>query len=275
MGNARSAARTCRLEASASEYTATASRPSAWQARMIRSAISPRFAISTRVMLMRGRRPCARPVEANAGGRDSAEQAPEQPNRHAEPGQRDRKEGETDREGSPLAKEHRPGPRRVLAPQPVDGELGERPEAVAEIGEDAVHDGATEQQAKRRGAYAQRRRQRLGQRGHRDRGAARGADDQVVAAPALLPPLEDGGRGPPGRGQRVEELDQVGQRGLRRWSRPIWRAERGLSSTLLCKAPFPGPMLRQGLASLRLCVLAPSERNIPVLPRRIAVALGA
>src|ERR1041385_141724 len=119
MGNARSAARTCRLDASASEYTATASRPSAWQARMIRSAISPRFAISTRVMLMRGRRPCARPGEANAGRRDSGERAREQPNRHAEPGQRDREEGETDREGEPLAKEHRPGPRRVLTPQPV------------------------------------------------------------------------------------------------------------------------------------------------------------
>src|SRR5881296_3155154 len=103
---------------------------------MIRSAISPRFAISTRVMLMRGRRPCTRPVEANAGGRDSAEQPREQPNRHAESGQRDREEGETDREGESLAKEHRPGPRRVVSPQPVEGELGERPEAVAEIGED-------------------------------------------------------------------------------------------------------------------------------------------
>src|SRR5437867_4502626 len=134
---------------------------------MIRSAISPRFAISTRVTLMRGRRPCARPVEANAGGRDSAEQAREQPNRHAQPVQRDRKEGETDREGEPLAKEHRPGPRRVIAPQPVEGELGERPEAVAEIGEEAVHDCAAVEKAERRSAFYQRRWYRPGQSGHR------------------------------------------------------------------------------------------------------------
>lgn len=45
--SAASAGRVCRAPASASEYTATARRPSSWQARMIRTAISPRFATST------------------------------------------------------------------------------------------------------------------------------------------------------------------------------------------------------------------------------------
>src|ERR1041385_6278413 len=226
---------------------------------MIRSAISPRFAISTRVMLMRSRRPCARPVEANAGGRDSAEEAPEQPNRHADSVQRDRKEGEADGECESLTEEHRPRPGRVVSPQPVHGELGERPQEVAEIGEGAVDDGAAEQQAQRRGAAAQRGRQRLEERHGDDRRAARGADDQVVGPAALLPPLEDGARGPAGRRQGVEELNQVGQRALQRWSRPIWGAERGLSSTLLYKvmrAP-PHPSALCPLPSFRPSAFPP------------------
>src|SRR6266446_6451086 len=51
MATARSAARTCGLERSAAEYTATASSFSSWQARTMRRAISPRFAIRTRRML--------------------------------------------------------------------------------------------------------------------------------------------------------------------------------------------------------------------------------
>src|ERR1041385_558985 len=267
MGNARSAARTCRLEASASEYTATASRPSAWQARMIRSAISPRFAISTRVMLMRGRRPCARPVEANAGRRDSGEQAREQPNRHADSVQRDGKEGEADGEGEPLTEEHRPRPGRVVSPHAVHGELGERAQEVAEIGEDAGDDGAAKQEAERRPAAAQRGRQRLEERRDDDGRAARGTDDQVVGAPALLPPLEDGARGPAGRRQGVEELNQVGQRALRRWSRPIWGPERWLSSTLLRKvrrAPHHPSALfpPSAFPSFRLSVFPPPYNGI-------------
>src|SRR5687767_13769216 len=48
MRTARSAIRTCSAAASASEYTATLSRPASRHARMIRTAISPRLAISTR-----------------------------------------------------------------------------------------------------------------------------------------------------------------------------------------------------------------------------------
>ena len=47
MQTASSAKRTCSESRSASEKTATASTPSSWHARMMRSAISPRFAIST------------------------------------------------------------------------------------------------------------------------------------------------------------------------------------------------------------------------------------
>src|SRR5207245_1449140 len=49
IGTARWAARTWGESRSASEYTATDSSPSSWQARMMRSAISPRFATRTRV----------------------------------------------------------------------------------------------------------------------------------------------------------------------------------------------------------------------------------
>src|SRR5262245_51616279 len=48
MRTARSARRTCRASSSAVEYTATASIPSSWSARMTRTAISPRFATRTR-----------------------------------------------------------------------------------------------------------------------------------------------------------------------------------------------------------------------------------
>src|ERR1041385_7448127 len=234
---------------------------------MIRSAISPRFAISTRVMLMRGRRPCARPVEANAGRRDSGEQAREQPNRHADSVQRDGKEGEADGEGEPLTEEHRPRPGRVVSPHAVHGELGERAQEVAEIGEDAVDDGAAKQEAERRPAAAQRGRQRLEERRDDDGRAARGTDDQVVGAPALLPPLEDGARGPAGRRQGVEELNQVGQRALRRWSRPIWGPERWLSSTLLRKvrrAPHHPSALfpPSAFPSFRLSVFPPPYNGI-------------
>src|SRR5262245_7092187 len=47
MRSARSAARTCGALASASEYTATGRMPNCRQARMIRSAISPRLATRT------------------------------------------------------------------------------------------------------------------------------------------------------------------------------------------------------------------------------------
>src|SRR2546422_4964802 len=46
------AARTWGDSRSGSEYTATASRPSSWQARMIRRAISPRLATRTRLMVV-------------------------------------------------------------------------------------------------------------------------------------------------------------------------------------------------------------------------------
>src|SRR5438309_470705 len=49
IGTATWAARTWGESRSASEYTATASAPSSWQARMIRRAISPRLATSTRL----------------------------------------------------------------------------------------------------------------------------------------------------------------------------------------------------------------------------------
>src|SRR5437773_3258066 len=49
IGTARWAARTWGESRSASEYTATDSSPSSWQARTIRRAISPRFATRTRV----------------------------------------------------------------------------------------------------------------------------------------------------------------------------------------------------------------------------------
>src|ERR1700749_3763347 len=48
MRTARSARRTCSASSSAVEYTATASMPSSWSARMTRTAISPRFATRTR-----------------------------------------------------------------------------------------------------------------------------------------------------------------------------------------------------------------------------------
>ena len=47
MQNASSASRTCSEPRSASEYTATVLSPSSRHARMIRTAISPRFAIRT------------------------------------------------------------------------------------------------------------------------------------------------------------------------------------------------------------------------------------
>src|SRR5688500_15354988 len=47
MCTAASASRTCRAPRSQSEYTATVERPISRQARMIRTAISPRLAIST------------------------------------------------------------------------------------------------------------------------------------------------------------------------------------------------------------------------------------
>src|SRR5213083_714507 len=47
---AESAARTWGASRSASEYTATASSPSSWQARITRRAISPRLATRTREM---------------------------------------------------------------------------------------------------------------------------------------------------------------------------------------------------------------------------------
>src|SRR5215210_3754391 len=49
MQTARSAIRTCIDSASAVEYTATASIPSSWSARMTRTATSPRFATRTRL----------------------------------------------------------------------------------------------------------------------------------------------------------------------------------------------------------------------------------
>src|SRR4051794_32127478 len=48
MRTARSARRTCSAFSSAVEYTATASTPSSCSARITRTAISPRFATSTR-----------------------------------------------------------------------------------------------------------------------------------------------------------------------------------------------------------------------------------
>src|SRR5436305_12062720 len=45
MGYASSALRTCRDARSTSEYTATAEIPISWQARITRTAISPRFAM--------------------------------------------------------------------------------------------------------------------------------------------------------------------------------------------------------------------------------------
>src|ERR1700750_1998464 len=49
MQTARSAIRTQAPSLSAVEYTASASRPSSWQARITRTAISPRLATSTRL----------------------------------------------------------------------------------------------------------------------------------------------------------------------------------------------------------------------------------
>src|SRR6186997_2997854 len=48
MHTAWSARRTCSASLSAVEYTATASTPSSWSARITRTAISPRFATRTR-----------------------------------------------------------------------------------------------------------------------------------------------------------------------------------------------------------------------------------
>src|SRR5262245_50159822 len=67
MATARSAARTCGEDRSASEYTATASRPSSWHARTMRSAISPRLATSTRCI-------CGESGLAGGRGRVSEEQ---------------------------------------------------------------------------------------------------------------------------------------------------------------------------------------------------------
>jgi len=47
MQKASSASLTCRELRSASEYTATVRTPNSWQARMMRTAISPRFAMRT------------------------------------------------------------------------------------------------------------------------------------------------------------------------------------------------------------------------------------
>src|SRR6478735_1895268 len=50
MHTASSASRTCIASASAVEWTATVLIPSSWQARWMRSAISPRLAISSLVI---------------------------------------------------------------------------------------------------------------------------------------------------------------------------------------------------------------------------------
>src|SRR3954452_24151323 len=66
MAYASSASCTCRAEASASEYTATDSIPRSAQARMTRTAISPRLATRTRRScgsVMAPPRPSATPVE--------------------------------------------------------------------------------------------------------------------------------------------------------------------------------------------------------------------
>src|SRR5688572_28467953 len=57
MHTSSSAKRTCRLSRSASEYTATVWMPSSRQARITRSAISPRLAIRTFLNMSGGRRP--------------------------------------------------------------------------------------------------------------------------------------------------------------------------------------------------------------------------
>ena len=59
-----SARRTCMAEASAVECTATVRMPISWQARWIRSAISPRLAMRTlpNIMVARPRRRSARPL---------------------------------------------------------------------------------------------------------------------------------------------------------------------------------------------------------------------
>src|SRR2546425_2694387 len=59
MGTAMCAARTWGESRSGSEYTATASSPSSWQARMIRRAISPRLATRTRLKGAIGCQPSA------------------------------------------------------------------------------------------------------------------------------------------------------------------------------------------------------------------------
>jgi len=64
MHTASSAKRTCRLWASASEYTATVLTPSSLQAHMTRSAISPRLAIRTFLNMAPG---TARPRPPYAG----------------------------------------------------------------------------------------------------------------------------------------------------------------------------------------------------------------
>src|SRR4051794_38096724 len=56
MHTARSASRTHEPSRSMVEYTATASTPSSWQARITRTAISPRFATRTRPNISRLRR---------------------------------------------------------------------------------------------------------------------------------------------------------------------------------------------------------------------------
>ena len=86
MGTARSAARTCGLERSASEYTATASSPSSWQARTMRSAISPRLAIRTRFTDEAERRGITGPQASSAGGRPSGGVAEEEEQAAAEEG---------------------------------------------------------------------------------------------------------------------------------------------------------------------------------------------
>ena len=67
MRTARSASRTCSASSSAVEYTATASMPSSWSARMTRTAISPRFATRTRENITNG-------VERSAGERLEVEE---------------------------------------------------------------------------------------------------------------------------------------------------------------------------------------------------------
>src|SRR5512143_470871 len=71
MHTASSAKRTCRLPASASEYTATVLRPSSLHAHMTRSAISPRLAIRNFLNIAAANRPLA-----GAGRPDAEQRAP-------------------------------------------------------------------------------------------------------------------------------------------------------------------------------------------------------